>query len=67
MNRQILDELRTKVELFVEVWFKFISSHFMDSRGTGLLSSAKAGVKTGLAVVLVEFKHQNLLITTGLF
>ena len=61
LNIQIFSAL---ADTLVQIYFV---SHFMDSRGTGLLSSAKVGVKTGLAVVLVELKHQHLLITISLF
>ena len=39
----------------------------MDNSSTGLVTSARAGVKTGLFVYLARLKQQNLFSIIGLF
>ena len=39
----------------------------MDNSSTGLVSAAKASIKTGLAVHLAELEQQNLFIAIGHF
>ena len=39
----------------------------MDNFSTGLVNEARASVKTGLAVNLVELEQQNLFIAIGQF
>ena len=39
----------------------------MTDFSTELHTAAKAGIKTGLAHYLSQFKSQNLIITTGQF
>ena len=39
----------------------------MDNFSTGLVTTGRAGVKTGLAVYLAELEEQNLCIAIGPF
>ena len=44
-----------------------IGDEAMDNSSIGLVTSARAGVKTGLVVYLAELEQQNLLCIIGQF
>ena len=52
--------------LFINVFWKWMSQ-IMDNFSTGLVTAARADVKTGLAVYLAELEQQNLCFVIGQF